>query len=528
MPERWERELQRLRTVERPAGLEERIAEGPRHEPGRPPRQRVVAAAVAFAVCVAVAVVAIWTIRDDVSRRQHAAGVPVGEGSVVLELSSDGQGPTATLRYGDHQQKAVFESGTWCPDGEGQQCSSYIADFAFYPPVSEFLAVPPGTPITVTGDGSIEKVDVTDPLGEPVPGAGGDATVPAADGMYVFDVDGTWSQGRGHFFFGIQALANASQAPDVLTLDCSSFVGRLTETTVVRTRSDGLHVRVIGGSGGFAIGEAPLDGTGPAEAAISHDDRDVIPLAPGSWGIRCGTDMSSGLLAPFELVDPDDHYAPATLTCGTPEEVPFVSAIPTTAPHVQAAAVLMAGRVAGDQVRGAGYGADRWRLGPTYVVDRDGRAVARLVLGETGGVWGGTFATCDASGVALSGLATPPSRDATADTLVVRCEGLGPAVDSAVVRLQPDGLHLEATNIADAEYVVVESDDGEIVGGPIRFDQVTETAALDVAAGSYWVGCLVGAPEGGPLVGRAEHPEAFTAVQVVGTDDATGATGSSG
>src|SRR4029079_18463917 len=111
MPERWQRELNRLRTVERPAGLEERIADGPRHDPGRSPRQRVAAAAVAFAVCVAVGVVAIWTIRDDGSRRHQAAGVPAGESAVVLDLSSDDQGATAALRYGDQQQKAVFESG---------------------------------------------------------------------------------------------------------------------------------------------------------------------------------------------------------------------------------------------------------------------------------------------------------------------------------------------------------------------------------------------------------------------------------
>ena len=111
------------------------------------------------------------------------------------------------MRYGDREQHGVVEGYTWCV---GEECTSLIADFAFYPPVSEFVVVPPGTPIEFTGDGTVESLDVTDPSGEPIAGAGSEA-VPDADAQYVLQVHAAWADmggehGESNFFFGVQAL----------------------------------------------------------------------------------------------------------------------------------------------------------------------------------------------------------------------------------------------------------------------------------------------------------------------------------
>ena len=124
MPEKWEHELRKLRNVEQPSTLEGRVAEGPHphHEPGRPTRERVAAAVVAFAVCAAVGVVAVTALRDDGgSAPPISSGVPVGEDVVVLHLSSNADGPTATVTYGDRSYDAVFEGASWCPRGRAER-----------------------------------------------------------------------------------------------------------------------------------------------------------------------------------------------------------------------------------------------------------------------------------------------------------------------------------------------------------------------------------------------------------------------
>lgn len=546
MPEKWESELRKLRSVERPSTLEDRVAEGPRHEPGRPTRGRVAAAVVAFAVCAAVGVLGYRTIANDDPQGRRAGsgpGVVSTQGSLIIELSSDADGPTATVRFADREQRAVFEGANWCPDGttSGANCTSYIADFAFYPPVSEFLVVPPSIAIEVLGPATVAEVHVTDPSGAPSAVAEDLAMTPTTDGMYVYDVHAEWPQGTGDFFFGVQVLSDPSAAPDVLTVDCTSSVARV-DTAVVRTQTDGLDVHVVGDTDGFSIGVPGPDGTGdPTSSAIGRTDQGSVPLPPGRWGITCGRDATNGsLLTPFELVDPDDHYAPTELVCGAVPQTAFGSNVPTATPHPDAIEQLLWGLAEGDRIRGAGYGAETWHLGFTYVVDRGGEAAARVVLAEQGGVWTGTFETCGDSGITLSqaivwtaGGGTGPATtvsgatgptDGTGavdapsvDTLVVRCEGLGPAVDVPSVVLQRDGLHVEATNVADASFVRVEADDGTPVPETIVFKHVTMRMIVDIEPGTYWVGCIPsmnGGVDETPAP-RAEAPGLYVPFEVV-------------
>jgi len=60
----------------------------------------------------------------------------------------------------------------------------------------------------------------------------------------------------------------------------------------------------------------------------------------------------------------------------------------------------------GDRLREGGYGAETFKLGPTYVIDRNGEAVARLVLSGDAQTYSGTLTTCPDTGIRLSEAAT--------------------------------------------------------------------------------------------------------------------------
>ena len=523
MPERWETELHRLRSVERPATLEDRVAEGPRHEPGRPTGERVAAAVVAFAVCAAVALAGFQVLRSDGGGRTPTVGdgVPSGEGALVLVLTSSADAPEASLRYGDEELDVVVEGYTWCPDGETSECTSLIADFATWPPANDFAVAPPSTPIVVEGDGSIDTVEVLDTAGEPIPGEDG-STVPATDGRYVFHVNAAYPNGSASLFFGVQALGDVASAPDVLTVDCSVGFPKL-DTSIVRTQVDGLHIGAVGATDGFEILDVADDLAGVGTGADVPDGAESAwGIDPGIYRIGCGRHVDAASAVPFELIDPDDHHAPEQVACGSVPQSWFTSSVPGTVEPADAAGQLLTGLVEGDRIRGAGYGAETWHLGPAYVVDRGGEAVARVVLGEQGEVWTGSFETCESSGIELSDVATvtggssAPSEGGIPDVLVARCEGLGTAIDADAVVAQPDGLvHILAENVADAALITLESGDGPVVGATWGFD----TAKIDVAAelepGIYWIGCRVTDEQGDVDGGRAEHPEAYVVFEVL-------------
>lgn len=516
MPERWKNEIKKLREFEPGADLGSRVAEGPRGEPSPPARQRVVAAVTALVVFAAAAIFAVRVFGTGSDGVVGTPGPGPGE-PIVIELSSGRGGshaPEATMRYGDREQHGVAESYTWCV---GDECEAGIADFAFYPPVGEFVVVPPGTPIEFTGDGTLESLDVTDPDGEPSVAASVQA-VPDANGQYVLEVNATWADeggehGQSNFFFGVQALSSPSAAPDVLHVDCSAVVAR-TNTAVVRTQTDGLHVVFEGTDGFDEYGIVTPEGT-PSEdkfgvgGPFPFESRQGVPIDPGVWEIGCGSSerpvQAGDLTTTFELGDPDDHWASYELGCEEPGDVAFTSTIASSMPHEDVAAELVEGLGAEDRLRGAGYGAEGYRLGITYVVDRGGVSVARLVL--SGGIetWRGTFVACPESGIVLSpdvAPTTPPDVPADVpDVLVLRCEGFGPAADFEYVRLLSDGLHIEATNVADAAAVVVSAVDGSIPEDLLPFETATEEFVIDVPAGSYRFGCRVesqGGEIGGP------------------------------
>lgn len=530
MPERWEHEIKKLREFEPGADLGSRVAEGPRGEPSPPARQRVIAGATALVVFAAAAIFAVRVFGTGSDGVTVAPGPDGSDERIVIELSAgrgNSQSPEATMRYGDREQHGVAESYTWCV---GDECASGIADFAFYPPVAEYIVVPPGTPIEFVGVGVVEQlhlyVDAID--ANPIEVEGG--RIPDTNALYALEVNATWADegggehGESNFFFGVQALSSPSAAPDVLHVDCSAFVAR-TDTAVVRTQSDGLHVVFEGTDGFDEYGIVTPEGT-PSEdtfgvgGSFPFESQQGVPVDPGAWEVGCGSrdrPVEAGeLTAAFELVDPDDHWASFELGCDELGALSFSSTIANSEQHEDAARQLLAGLRPDDLVRGAGYGAEDYQFGIAYVVDRAGESVARLVL--TGGpeTWKGTFTACSDSEIALTEAAAPTSpAPEFPDVLVMRCEGLGPAIDADTVRLQPDGLHIEATNVADAVVVVIDPEDGTVEAIVHPFETVTERLVVDVPAGQLWIGCRVlneqGEVEGGP----EDVPEAYVSVTVL-------------
>ena len=528
MPERWEWQIRKLREVEPGPDLGARFEEGPRGEPTPTTRQRVVAAVTALALFVAAWVFAVRVFGPG-SEEPRVVGAAGAETSLVLELSSEGNQPTATLRYGEKEQDGVREGYEWC---EGDGCVGGIGDFVRYPPVSELLVVPPSTPLEVSGDGSIDGIQISRFGEETVRKLKYPWSVPATNGTYAVEVDATWDGdpgGSANFFFGVQTLDDPASAPDVLHVDCG-FGSAFIDSAVVRTQADGLHVELSGAEGFAAYSVVKGEGD-PAEYAVvgsdvPEDGSDVLAAPPGRWEIGCserGEQVDTDATATFELVDPDDHYAPFELSCRDATELQFTSTAPGSTPHEEAAASLLTGLTDDDRLRGAGYGVESWIQGPTYVVDRGGDAVARLTLYADSDPWGGIFTACVGSGIDLGETAgvggagspspvsspepSPPAEDEIPDVLVVRCEGLGPAVDATEVRLQEDGLHVDAINVADAEVVLIRAlvPDQEMFVHRTAFEEAEESYVVEgIEAGTIWVGCRV-TDENGEIVGGLEE-----------------------
>ena len=329
MPERWERELRKLHEIRSRDDLAARVEEGPRGQEGPPPaRRRVVAAVTALAVFAAGAFLLTRAIGPPPDRSGGAAAGGTGATGVTgvhppLELRlevADGQ-PGGALAYGDFRQDGVVEGSTWCD--AGGQCTSGIADFAFYPPVSEYLVVPPGAAIEVSGDGLVDAtIQLETPEGDRLPG-GALHLVPDEDGRYVLAVSASWTIGEEHgdasMFFGVQALSSPTAAPDVLGVDCGFGFPRL-DTAVVRIQADGLHLE-FRGTEGFTqwtvlTPEDPRTNEASGFGGTFGDDMDVVAaVPPGFWEIGCGTDdrpvEGGDMTVPFEVVDPGQRFVPS-------------------------------------------------------------------------------------------------------------------------------------------------------------------------------------------------------------------------
>ena len=444
MPERWETQIRRLRTLEPPEGLRggcprttrraaipassargrgrhrvrrvrgRRGPRRPRAHPDRGPRRD----------------------RRRRRRRDPHARAPRERRSAAATL-----GTATRHRPASRGLQVVLRQGV-----------AGIADFTIYPPVWEYVVVPPGTPIGASGAGTLAALHVTDLDGEPISGAEA-FSVPDADGVYALEAEATWPDGEANFFFGVQVLSNPEAAPDVLRVDCS--YGRPTiETAVVRTQPDGLHVAFRGTEGyaGFEIvtpeGTSPEQFFGVGGNFPDHEGASW-PIDPGRWEIGCherGETVSAG-----DTTTPFRARRPRRLPCvwisllrpgGTRDRVQDPDVCPTRGRRRPTPDGPRPGRPAprrGLRRRGLQARSDvRRRARGSDDRPARPRRAGRHVVGDALDVRGQRHR-------ALAGRERRPARDGRDDRADPRrprraVRGTRPVLESDVVRLQADGL----------------------------------------------------------------------------------------
>jgi hypothetical protein len=203
MPERWEREIEKLGTLTAPRSTPTRIAEGP-HGDGMPPAprrgQRLVAVIVAFSVFGAAAAFAAGAFRRDTSSIPAAGNSDTSFAPSVaasptsldasLEAPPDGSIPSLTLVYGSTSSTFVATDGAW-PG----------ADISPSPAQTFDATIDPGAPITLTTDGS--KIEASLWIADrdqsltgqsiPIDLSSGSAVLPDQAGFYQLTIAGGWS-----------------------------------------------------------------------------------------------------------------------------------------------------------------------------------------------------------------------------------------------------------------------------------------------------------------------------------------------
>lgn len=215
MPERWQRELQRIRDVgfSEPT-VRERIERGPTGDGNPPRRERLVAGAVAALVAIG-AIAVLWQTRPSVGPgpgpEEPASGPgAAASGNVAIDIrrtSAKTGDPEAIARFGTQEQ--------WmCPDGwtvvnpDGSE-ESILFDCG----QDDVFAAPAGTPITVTGD--FETLN--EAAGWREPGTVGPPTDQVADAepgtVVTHSYEVTWADGSEASFWLLLTVQGDPEEP---------------------------------------------------------------------------------------------------------------------------------------------------------------------------------------------------------------------------------------------------------------------------------------------------------------------------
>jgi hypothetical protein len=103
-------------------------------------------------------------------------------------------------------------------------------------------------------------------------------------------------------------------------------------------------------------------------------------------------------------------------------------------------------------------------------------------------------------------------------TAIMRCTADGTELDTPTVGVQPDGLHIDAENLAQATEIDVAIDGGQTVLGNLAFRSIQrEIVIVPVPPGQAEIACR--RPEGGSVSGGpAEHPDLFVPIQILDPD----------
>jgi hypothetical protein len=212
MPERWQVEVRKLRTLDMPPTVRERMEGGPTGEDRAPRGQRVLAAGVALAVFVAAGFLVWVAFRP--SRVLVEGG---GSGEVVATFSDAGPAHAradAVLTFRDRSVEGATGSYCWA-----QPDDVYCVDTYIPRQMDKFLAISRGSELFVSQgselivQGTAESVEgsLADPASPLEPVAtldlmDGSAPLNAAPGRYLLLLVAHWPQGDVPFYFAVEVV----------------------------------------------------------------------------------------------------------------------------------------------------------------------------------------------------------------------------------------------------------------------------------------------------------------------------------
>ena len=446
MPERWQREVEKLRGEEMPPGIRERAERGPQRELPHDGRQRLVAGLVAFAVFIAAGAFA-WRAFDGDGAAEPAVDQ---RRAVVVELSADPF--AATVRYGGTEQRGIQNGSSWeTPDGINGSGGPYAIVFDSY------LRVPAGAPITIRSDATELSVAL-EAHGGNMPGPArtvalnaGSGTLPTSFGQYAMQVTGHWDRGFATFAFGVQIVPPGDDEV-VIALSGTKDGPTATVTSGGRTQEGALgsydwcstveHSNVQEGAGEVAS-DAGVDGTDTCNGL----DVFGLPRASGYLSVPGGASIVSagdGLLT---------HLL-----------------IRTTAPHGDIGTIVS--ETDGTDAR---------------TPDAPGRYVV-VVSGSWGDRGGGEF---------FFGIEVAPPADEIPEVLHLECTSQTASVDAAIVRARSDGVHIVVDASDEVRGVdIVTGPGAREFSGMGFFVDGRDAHVIPIEPGSWHVGCFGGGRSG--------------------------------
>jgi hypothetical protein len=265
-------------------------------------------------------------------------------------------------------------------------------------------------------------------------------------------------------------------------------------------------------------------------ADAPQDGSRAIGIEPGGWGIGCYAGARGGVgpddihterVAGFTVVDPEDRYAESNLTCADPYSLDRVIDLRAAddPPSTDSIRDKLTGLMEGDAVREAGYGdAAAFKLGLTYVVQRNGETIARITLGALPGspLTGAAVEACPGAGIDAAKIVETGGPDTPVPGVaVLRCTTDGTELATPTVQVQADGLHIDATNVARATDIDVAPDGGDGLIGTDAFDGADHReVVLQVPPGPATIACRT--PEHGSITGGpAEYPDLFVPIEIL-------------
>jgi hypothetical protein len=378
VPERWERELRKLRQAEMPAGIWTRETEGPRGERVPPVRQRILAATVAFAVFLGAGVFAWQAFRPtgggpgggsgepaltDATVTFHESGLEIDPGDPSLpaaEMTADGQTEFGQTPHFDWRGATIL-----------MNTAGYV----------DPVRLPLGSRLIIAGDadavaGLLADSTSRDPL-EDVPLIEEHAYLMAEPGEYFLVFEATWATDTVLFYFPIEVVP---VEPDLRDSDAELSIDAYPFEAVLSYGGQRISVPASSGSWttdgeGFGLETAgdrgvpdwarilvpagtPLELSGswedwrnrlePGDGKVTSNEEGslMFPPSPGTYDWRMTASWPEGeaeFVFGVDLVNGPTFVSPSPTEQPTPQEdvpsVVRVECVPFGPPRVDTAVV---------------------------------------------------------------------------------------------------------------------------------------------------------------------------------------------